>query len=123
MYRKFLFLTLLTLLLIPSQAQEERPLFFVHYMPWYQAPNMRGSWGWHWTMDHFNPNVLNEAGQPTVASHYMPLTGPYDSQDPAILEYQVLLMKMSGIDGVIADWYGTEDFRDYVGINQATLAL
>jgi hypothetical protein len=121
--RKFFFLVLLTGFIMTNQAQEEPPLLFVHYMPWYQAPNISGVWGWHWTMNHFQPTVLNKNGRPTVASHYMPLTGPYDSADPAILEYQVLLMKMSGIDGVIADWYGTEDFRDYAAINQATLAL
>jgi hypothetical protein len=121
--RKFFFLVVLMGLIMTSQAQEERPLFFVHYMPWYQAPNISGSWGWHWTMNHFNPETLNENGRPEVASHYMPITGPYDSADPVILEYQVLLMKMSGMDGVIADWYGIEDFRDYAAINRATVAL
>ena len=121
--RKFFFLALILGLVMSSQAQEERPLLFVHYMPWYQSEEFSGSWGWHWTMNHFDPTVLNENGRPTVASHYMPLTGPYDSADPAILEYQVLLMKMSGMDGVIVDWYGTSDFRDYAAINQATEEL
>jgi hypothetical protein len=96
----------------------------VHYMPWFQTPDVSGTWGWHWTMDHFDPNLeKNEKGQLAIASHYYPLTGPYDSGDDAILEYQVLLMKLSGIDGVIVDWYGFEDFWDYGVINSSTHKL
>jgi hypothetical protein len=91
-----------------------------HYMPWYQSPAVMGAWGWHWTMDHFNPNQKDADGQPSIASHHPPLTGPYDSSDDALLEYQVLLMKLSGIDGVIVDWYGFEDFQDYGLIKPAT---
>ncbi|KAB2867446.1 MAG: hypothetical protein F9K46_00310 [Anaerolineae bacterium] len=97
-----------------------RPLLMAHYMPWYQTPEISFRWGWHWTMEHFNPRVADENGRPEIASHYMPLTGPYDSSDPDLLEYQVLLMKLSGIDGVIVDWYGIENFRDYADLNDAT---
>ena len=107
-----------------EQETDERPLLMAHYMPWYQTPDVSGYWGWHWTMDHFDPSNLDENGQPDIASQYMPLTGPYDSQDEAILEYQVLLMKLSGIDGVIVDWYGTEEgFRDYAVLNESTVKL
>ena len=102
----------------PEKSQ--RPLLMAHYMPWYQTPDVSGYWGWHWTMNHFDPAQVDENGRPQVASHYMPLTGPYDSADDALLEYQVLLMKLSGIDGVIVDWYGIEDFWDYGVLNQAT---
>ena len=95
----------------------------VHYMPWYQSPIVSGYWGWHWTMNHFDPDNIDESGQREIASHYYPLTGPYDSQDNDILEYQVLLMKLGGIDGIIVDWYGTENFWDYGIINESTHAL
>jgi len=94
-----------------------------HYMPWYQTLSVSGYWGWHWTMNHFNPNNIDDEGHREIASHYYPLTGPYDSQDDDILEYQVLLMKLSGIDGVAVDWYGIEDFYDYAINNQSTHAL
>jgi hypothetical protein len=94
-----------------------------HYMPWYVAPPTSGSWGWHWTMNHFNPNLLNTNGQRQVASWYYPLIGPYDSADPVVLEYHVLLMKLAGIDGVIVDWYGMDNYNDYAVNNQRTLAL
>ena len=100
-----------------------RPLLMAHYMPWYQTPDVSGYWGWHWTMDHFDPTQPDANGRPQIASHFMPLTGPYDSQDPDILEYQVLLMKLSGIDGVIVDWYGIDDFREYAVLNAATVKL
>ena len=92
-------------------------------MPWFSAKPYSGSWGWHWTMDHFNPDVVNASGERQVASWYYPLIGPYDSSDPAVLEYHVLLMKLAGIDGVIVDWYGSANFLDYGLNNQATVKL
>lgn len=100
-----------------------RPLLMAHFMPWYQAPTVSGSWGWHWTMDHFNPKQRQDGAWTELASHYTPLTGPYDSSDEAVLEYQTLLMKLSGIDGVIVDWYGIEDFWDYSAIHASTEKL
>jgi hypothetical protein len=94
-----------------------------HYMPWFVAQPYSGSWGWHWTMNYFNPNLLNANGRREIASWYYPLIGPYDSLDPAVLEYHVLLMKLAGIDGVIVDWYGPDNFNDYGVNNQRTLAL
>lgn len=109
---------------MPIVAQDietpTRPLLLTHYMPWYQTPDVSGYWGWHWTMNHFDPDQRDENGRQQFASHYLPLTGLYDSQDEAVLEYQVLLMKLSGIDGVIVDWYGTENFRDYAVLNEST---
>jgi hypothetical protein len=91
-----------------------------HYMPWFESPAVYGSWGWHWTMNHFNPNIDNTNGYPEIASWYYPQLGPYDSADPNVLECHVLLMKLAGIDGVIADWYGMDNFDDYALINQRT---
>jgi hypothetical protein len=107
----------------PGIPEPERPLLMAHYMPWYQTPEVTGYWGWHWTMDHFNPYTKDEKGRPSIASYAFPLTGPYDSSDDVLLEYQVLLMHLSGIDGVIVDWYGTEDFRDYAVLNASTNKL
>jgi hypothetical protein len=96
----------------------------VHYMPWFVSQPFSGSWGWHWTMNYFNPNVLNPTnGEQQIASWYYPLIGPYDSADPAVLEYHVLLMKLGGVDGVIVDWYGMDNFNDYAINNTRTLDL
>ena len=95
----------------------------VHYMPWYASKSISGQWGAHWTMNHFDPDKLDTKGKQELASHYRPLIGAYDSNDPALLECQVLLMKFSGINGVIIDWYGTKDFRDYAVLHRNSLSL
>jgi hypothetical protein len=95
----------------------------VYYMPWYSARPRSDNWGWHWTMGHFNPDHINAAGEREIASWYYPLIGPYDSSDPAVLEYHVLLMKLAGVDGVIVDWYGSANYLDYAVNNEATFKL
>eukprot|EP00438_Fugacium_kawagutii_P005613 Skav208672 [mRNA] locus=scaffold775:103530:104114:+ [translate_table: standard] len=42
-----------------------------------------------------------------VSSHFYLLIGPYDSGDPDVLEYHLLLMLCAGVDGVLIDWYGS----------------
>lgn len=106
-----------------TEAGATRPLMLVHYMPWYQTPSGSGVWGWHWTMDHFNPNNIDADGRAAIASHLYPLIGPYDSRDADVLAYQVALMKLGGIDGVIVDWYGFENDRDYAILNASTHKL
>ena len=95
----------------------------VHYMPWYVAKPYSGAWGWHWTMNHYNPDNIGPDGRRAISSWYYPLIGPYDSADPVTLEYHVLLMKLAGIDGVIVDWYGMDNYLDYGVNNQRTAAL
>ena len=99
-----------------------RRLILAHYMPWYVAKPHSQVWGWHWTMNHFDPEKTAD-GKRSIASHFYPLIGPYDSGDPAVLEYHLLLMKLAGIDGVIVDWYGLQDFRDYAILHRNTERL
>src|SRR5215218_8374192 len=74
-------------------------------------------------MGHFHPDQSDSKDRRDIASHYYPLIGPYDSADPDVLEYHTLLMKIAGIDGAIADWYGSEDFNDYAMIHRRTSSL
>lgn len=99
-----------------------RRLVLAHYMPWFAAKNVSRQWGWHWTMNSRDPDRLQD-GRPQIASHFQPLIGPYDSHDPAVVEYHLLLMKLAGIDGVIVDWYGLENFRDYAMLHRNTQTL
>ncbi|HWX21478.1 MAG TPA: glycoside hydrolase family 71/99-like protein [Candidatus Binatia bacterium] len=124
-YRGIVILAALAPLLfaVPQAAQGASKPVMVHYMPWFVSKPYSGSWGWHWTMNHFNPDLVNTNGQRQIASWYYPLIGPYDSVDPAVLEYHALLMKLAGIDGVIVDWYGSDNYNDYAINNQRTLAL
>lgn len=104
-----------------SQATPER-LILAHYMPWYTAKPHSDHWGWHWTMNHFDPEQAT-GGRREIASRFYPLIGPYDSGDRHVLEYHLLLMKLSGIDGVIVDWYGLSDYRDYGTLHSNTVRL
>jgi hypothetical protein len=123
-FLRILITLMLTVILCMSfSAPGSKPVIMAHFMPWHQTPDVSGYWGYHWTMRHFNPENVDSTGRREIASHYYPLTGPYDSQDEDILEYQVLLMKLSGIDGVMVDWYGMEDFWDYRVLNEGTQAL
>lgn len=85
----------------------------VHYMPWYASKDVSGAWGWHWTMNHFDPEQRKWDDQRKIASHDYPLIGPYDSGDDHALECHALLMKIAGLDGVVIDWYGTSDLNDH----------
>ena len=110
----------------------------IHYMPWFTAPDYpvtgtnypssatgtANAWGTHWTSVNSNtenPNnfstVTNYLGQSVqvrdIISHYHPLIGPYDSKDTNLIEYHLLLMKLSGIDGIIIDWYGNDGQNDH----------
>ena len=111
------------ILAAPGASRAASKTMMVYYMPWYTAKPYSDGWGWHWTMNHFNPDTVNASGERQIASWYYPLIGPYDSSDPAVLEYHVLLMKLAGVDGVIVDWYGSANFLDYGINNQATVKL
>lgn len=103
----------------PSPVKQR---ILTHYMPWYEADPDRDKWGWHWTMNRFQPGRIT-GGKREAASQYTPLIGLYDSNDPDTLECHVLLMKLSGIDGVVIDWYGIDDFLDYGAIHRNTQHL
>ncbi len=99
-----------------------QPLILAHYMPWYVAKPASQVWGWHWTMNHFDPENEDDGRRP-IASHFYPLIGPYDSGDEDVLEYHLLLMKLAGIDGVIVDWYGLQKLYDYPILHRNTQRL
>ncbi len=120
--RKFAALLLVLLAFAPQAWAGPKPLM-VYYMPWFEAKPYGTNWGWHWTMNHFNPDIIDASGERQIASWYHPVIGPYDSADPVVLEYHVLLMKLAGIDGVIVDWYGRDNFLDYGSNNERTRAI
>lgn len=98
-----------TEVLVPTKPSKTNSMnVYVHYMPWFVAPEKSGVWN-HWTM---STSAL-AADEANIASHYHPLTGAYASDDEAILDYQCLLMKYSGAEGVMIDWYGTQQKNDY----------
>jgi len=88
---------------------------YAHMLPWFETPasSSNGMWGTHWTMANQNPNVISSNGQRQIASYYYPMIGPYASSDHDVIEYQLLLMKYAGLDGVLIDWPGTIQAYDY----------
>jgi hypothetical protein len=100
----------------PSDVSKTNSMeLWAHFMPWFEnkESSADGKWGMHWTMSSKNPDNVDQEGKREIASHYYPLTGPYASSDHDIIEYQLLLMKYSGIDGILIDWYGSSDINDY----------
>ncbi|MBC7000738.1 glycoside hydrolase family 71/99-like protein [Cytophaga sp. FL35] len=93
---------------------------YAHYMPWFQSKDYDSFWGKHWTMANRDPDNIDSNGKREIASFYYPEIGPYSSMDPDLQEYHFLLMKLSGIDGVIFDWYGSRDMFDYGTMKSST---
>lgn len=100
-------------------------VLLMHYMPWYVTPAVRGVWGSHWKgpQGQHRPDQRGPDGRPDIWSHYHPLIEPYDSSDPHVLECQLLQMRLAGINGVVADWYGIGPHADHPSIHVATEAL
>lgn len=98
---------------------------YAHYLPWFETPatSPDGKWGQHWTMANENPDIIGADGRRQIASYFYPMTGPYASSDRDIIDYQLLLMKYAGIDGVIVDWNGTHNVYDYPLIKRNTDSL
>lgn len=82
---------------------------YAHFVTWFKTKDFSGRWEM-WNSDYnespHNPDTVFLNGQRDLAVTSYPLTGPYDTSDPDILEYQFLLMRLSGIDGIIVDWDG-----------------
>ena len=98
---------------------------YVHYMPWFEdtATSGTGKWGQHWTMANENPGIILANGRRQIASYFYPMIGPYASSDLDVIDYHFLLMKYSGIDGIIVDWYGTHNVHDYPLVKRNTDSL
>lgn len=95
---------------------------YMHYMTWFESKesSSNNQWGSHWRMQNRDPDKIDANGKREIASHFYPLIGPYHSGDKDVIEYHLLLMKYSGIDGILIDWYGTYDLHDYAMIRENT---
>ena len=102
-----------------SQAKLEQSAWLTTALPIRPGPNglcrcgSKRQMGIHWTMATQFPDTVDRSGKRQIASYYYPLTGPYALSDKDIIEYQLLLMKYSGADGVLIDWPGTHNVYDY----------
>ncbi|MFH0879445.1 MAG: endo-1,3-alpha-glucanase family glycosylhydrolase [Lentisphaerota bacterium] len=109
---------------------KKSPLIIAHYMTWYQTPDISGSWGF-WQVNRpgidraywHEPGQTNQHGAKDIASVYYPVIGPYDSADPDLCEYHILLAKLAGIDAFVCDWYGFEPWPEHPYDNTGFAAL
>jgi glycosyl hydrolase family 99 len=102
----------------PVDVTKTNPMkVYMHYMPWFETPATLGgtNWGYHWKFNNRNPNIVDATGKRQIASHYYPRIGPYASRDADVIEYHMLLMKLSGVDGVMIDWYGVQGTNGDIG--------
>lgn len=116
----------------PPAVTEKFPMIAAHYVTWFQTPEISGQYAFRWTLrkkpevpgeGHFEPDHTID-GQAEIASYQYPLTGPYDSRDKDLLRYHMALMKMSGIDAVIIDFYGIHsDGGEYLATLESAKAL
>jgi hypothetical protein len=75
---------------------------FANFMVNFGTPEVSGAWdGWNYSNNlvKHNPHQKNAQGKANIASHYYPLIGPYDMQDPLLAEYHCQLMRLAGLDG------------------------
>jgi hypothetical protein len=72
MKRILVTLALLLVCISAYGASGSKPRLMAHYMPWFTTKETSGSWGWHWTMNHFNPDQVDAKGKRQIASHYYP---------------------------------------------------
>ena len=103
---------------------------YAHYMPWFKSKTFSGYWGLHWTQANRNPDNFSEEAaninglgiinysKREIAAHFYPLIGPYDTADPFLQEYHFLLMKYSGIDGIIIDHPGAIELTLSDGLDE-----
>ena len=107
------------------QLTEAEARILAHYMVWFRTPAHSGYWyHWDWdpngnggsdATDHI-PERLDANGRYDLATVHYPLIGPYDSLDPALIEYQLTSAWAAGISGFVVDWYGPNDVE---GIDRA----
>lgn len=90
---------------------------FMHVMPWFEAKATQhgysrvNAFGQHWTMANCRAETNGLLNR--VCADDAPLIGPYSSSDPYVVEYHLLLLKYSGVDGVSLDWPGTTALWDF----------
>jgi hypothetical protein len=114
---------------VAVQKEQDKKIY-MHTMTWFwndennihpEKEEKGNPWFGHWTMDKKNPEIIDSVtGQRQIAAHYYPLTGPYQSKDKNIIEYQLLLMKLAGVDGLILNYTTLNPNWDFPALIEAT---
>jgi glycoprotein endo-alpha-1,2-mannosidase len=98
------FLSLSAAKAAPVQRAAVQRQVLAFYYGWYGTPGTSGRWV-HWRGVDRAHSRINDATD-------YPVSGPYDSHNPAEIDRQVALARAEGISGFIASWWGRGDFTD-----------
>jgi hypothetical protein len=85
---------------LSSRFPELRRHFVFEYYPWYAA----NPWQ-HWNDAERNPPY-------DIAANAVPLLGPYDSRDRAVLERHARWIAESGVGAINVSWWGPGSYPD-----------
>lgn len=80
------------------------PEVAIFYYPWFGTPKRDGRWE-HWDQDGATPPS-------DVASSFYPASGPYSSDDAAVLRQQMSQIAAAGVDTVVVSWWGRGSRED-----------
>lgn len=81
----------------------------------------------HWTTQlyeqdgHYLHDRYKTLGR--VSAWWTPMIGPYESKKRETIRMQLKLMKLAGVEGVMLNWYGTQNRNDYPGNLEAADAI
>ena len=98
-----LLLIILLVLLAPASARAAQGVG-VFYYPWYGAPSLDSSYQ-HWRQNNHAPPL-------DLATAFYPMSGPYSSSSPAVLDRQMAEISAAGADQVISSWWGWGSIED-----------
>ncbi|NQU40524.1 MAG: hypothetical protein HQ523_11270 [Lentisphaerae bacterium] len=100
------------------------PLALGHFVPWYTLepddfplpPELAAPLNW---MPPIEPNRhWNDARAGYRRTHlHMPQSGPYDSRNPDVIEWQIRTALEHGIEGFIINWYGKYSVENVITLH------
>ena len=107
----------------PNAAPHLRDIdVLCHYMTWFSRAEVDGEtryehWGWQGNGPHHDPRQITGSWR-DIASVDYPRIGPYDSNDPDVIDYHILTAQAAGIQCFVVDWYGPDSH-----VNKSLLSL
>lgn len=101
-----------------AQNKKSRDQVQIFYYGWYGNPATDGKY-YHWNHDilpHWSDpkwnNLGNHNGGDDVGANFYPALGNYSSNDKAIIEQHMKMIKESGVGVVVLSWLGKDSFVD-----------
>ena len=86
-----------------GSAHVEKRVLALYY-PWYQTLQYSHKWA--------HQDGVEMANKRMVSHTHFPSQGPYDSQDPALLDRHLSQAEEAGIDTLVCSWWGPTDPTD-----------